>query len=124
MISILRAPLTAWILAAAMAILLAVSFTGGFGRFASHDGDASYEDDAARLAQAVGGARSLRLQLEGQFPGPLRDTVVQRWRDPVDGTICYVYLPIAVPHSAGPPGLVQYGQAAIGSLSCFPRARR
>jgi hypothetical protein len=29
-----------------------------------------------------------RMQLERQFAGPLQDTVVQRWRDPVDGTIC------------------------------------
>jgi len=30
-----------------------------------------------------------RMQLERQFAGPLQDTVIQRWRDPVDGTICY-----------------------------------
>ena len=36
-----------------------------------------------------------RMQLERQFAGPLRDTVVQRWRDPADGTICYIYLPIS-----------------------------
>jgi hypothetical protein len=60
-----------------------------------------------------------RMQLERQFAGPLRDTVIQRWRDPVDGTICYVYLPITAQHS--PPvqgGYVQYGSNTIGSLSC------
>jgi hypothetical protein len=59
------------------------------------------------------------MQLERQFAGPLQDTVVQRWRDPVDGTICYIYLPITAPHS--PPtasGYVQYGANTIGSISC------
>lgn len=61
-----------------------------------------------------------RLQLEAQFAGPLRDTVIQRWRDP-DGAVCYVYLPITAPHS--PPtasGFVQYGSGTIGSISCMP----
>jgi hypothetical protein len=60
-----------------------------------------------------------RMQLERQFAGPLQDTIVQRWRDPVDGTICYIYLPITAPHS--PPtqsGYVQYGANTIGSISC------
>lgn len=60
-----------------------------------------------------------RMQLERQFAGPLQDTLVQRWRDPVDGTICYIYLPITAPHS--PPtqsGYVQYGANTIGSISC------
>jgi hypothetical protein len=65
------------------------------------------------------------MQLERQFAGPLQDTVIQRWRDPVDGTICYVYLPFTAPHS--PPtasGYVQYGSATIGSLSCVAAAPR
>jgi hypothetical protein len=60
------------------------------------------------------------MQLERQFAGPLQDTVVQRWRDPVDGTICYIYLPISAAHS--PPttsGFVQYGANTIGSISCL-----
>jgi hypothetical protein len=60
-----------------------------------------------------------RMQLERQFAAPLQDTVLQRWRDPVDGTICYIYLPIRVVHS--PPtgsGYVQYGSNTIGSMSC------
>jgi hypothetical protein len=40
-----------------------------------------------------------RMQLERQFAGPLQDTIIQRWRDPADGTICYIYLPITAPHS-------------------------
>src|SRR3954449_9529932 len=59
------------------------------------------------------------MQLEGLYRGPLRDTVVQRWRDPIDGTICYLFIPINAPHS--PPnetGYVQYGPNTIGSVSC------
>lgn len=60
-----------------------------------------------------------RMQLERQFAGPLQDTIVQRWRDPVDGTICYIYLPITAAHSAPTPnGYVQYGANTIGSISC------
>ncbi len=62
-----------------------------------------------------------RMQLEGQFAGPLKDTIIQRLRDPRDGTVCYIYLPITVQHS--PPtasGAVEYGPNAIGSISCFP----
>jgi hypothetical protein len=62
-----------------------------------------------------------RMQLERQFAGPLQDTIVQRWRDPADGTVCYIYLPITAAHS--PPtesGFVQYGANTIGSISCFP----
>lgn len=59
------------------------------------------------------------MQLDRQFAGPLRDTVIQRWRDPADGTVCYIYLPISAPHT-GPQtgGFVQYGQNTIGSISC------
>src|SRR5258708_26672709 len=62
-----------------------------------------------------------KMVLERQFAGPLQDTVIQRLRDPVDGTICYLYLPISAPHS--PPtatGFVQYGPNIIGSITCVP----
>ena len=65
-----------------------------------------------------------RMQLERQFAGPLQDTIIQRWRDPVDGTVCYIYLPITAQHS--PPtgsGYVQYGANTIGSISCVAPAR-
>ncbi len=64
-----------------------------------------------------------KMILERQFAGPLQDTVIQRLRDPVDGTICYLYLPISAPHS--PPtatGFVQYGPNIIGSINCLPGA--
>ena len=59
--------------------------------------------------------------LERQFAGPLQDTVIQRLRDPVDGTVCYVYLPISAPHSpTTATGFVQYGPNTIGSINCLP----
>ena len=61
--------------------------------------------------------------LERQFAGPLQDTVIQRLRDPVDGTICYLYLPISAPHSPTTAnGFVQYGPNMIGSINCLPTA--
>lgn len=64
-------------------------------------------------------AKLPRMQLERQFAGPLQDTIVQRWRDPVDGTICYIYLPITAAHSAPTvSGFVQYGGNTIGTISC------
>jgi hypothetical protein len=61
-----------------------------------------------------------RMQLERQFAGPLQDTIVQRWRDPVEGVICYIYLPITAAHSPPTPaGYVQYGANGIGSISCI-----
>ena len=62
-----------------------------------------------------------KMLLERQFAGPLQDTVIQRLRDPVDGTICYLYLPISAPHSpTTATGFVQYGPNTIGSISCVP----
>lgn len=62
-----------------------------------------------------------RMQVIAQFGGPLQDTLIQRLRDPIDGTTCYVYLPIAVHHT--PPdadtGYVEYGANTVGSISCF-----
>ena len=73
----------------------------------------------AQQQQPGAWAQLPRMQLERQFAGPLQDTVIQRWRDPVDGTICYVYLPISAPHSPPTPqGFVQYGANSIGSISC------
>jgi hypothetical protein len=74
---------------------------------------------AAQEQQSTEWAKLPRMQLERQFAGPLQDTVIQRWRDPVDGTICYIYLPIRVTHSTpDSSGYVQYGANPIGSMSC------
>jgi hypothetical protein len=68
-----------------------------------------------------------RMQVIAQFGGPLQDTLIQRLRDPIDGTTCYVYLPIAVHHAPPNPatGYVEYGANTVGSISCFatPQAR-
>lgn len=64
-----------------------------------------------------------KMVLERQFAGPLQDTVIQRLRDPVDGTVCYLYLPISAPHSpVANNGFVQYGASTIGSINCLPAA--
>jgi hypothetical protein len=68
-----------------------------------------------------------RMQVIAQFGGPLQDTLIQRLRDPIDGTTCYVYLPIAVHHQPPNPatGYVEYGANGVGSISCFaaPQSR-
>jgi hypothetical protein len=58
------------------------------------------------------------MQLQAQFAGPMQDTIIQRLRDPSNGTICYLYVPIVVHHTPTPTGFVQYGANAIGSISC------
>jgi hypothetical protein len=58
--------------------------------------------------------------LEQVFRAPLRDTIIQRWRDPANSIICYLYVPISTPFSQAQPGIgfVQYGANTIGSISC------
>src|SRR6267378_1925485 len=76
-----------------------------------------------QLQQSPEWANLPRMQLERQFAGPLQDTVIQRLRDPVDGTICYLYLPISAPHSPTTAnGFVQYGSNTIGTINCVPGA--
>ena len=61
-----------------------------------------------------------RMQLEAMFAGPLRDTIIQRWRDPALGAVCYLYLPITTIHSEPlASGYVQYGPNTIGTISCL-----
>ena len=76
------------------------------------------------LAQGVKWDTIPTMQLERLYRGPLRDTIVQRWRDPADGTVCYMFIPINAPHT--PPndtGYVQYGPNTIGSISCVATGR-
>ena len=60
------------------------------------------------------------MNLEQVFRGPLPDTVIQRWRDPVNSSNCYMYLPVFAPLAAPQPGsnFFQYGPNIIGSISC------
>jgi len=76
---------------------------------------------SAQFQQSPEWANLPKMVLERQFSGPLQDTVIQRLRDPVDGTVCYLYLPISAPHSpTTSTGFVQYGPNVIGSVSCMP----
>ena len=78
-----------------------------------------------QFAQSPAWANLPKMQLERQFSGPLQDTIVQRWRDPVDGTVCYIYLPISAPVAApNAAGFQQYGPNTIGSISCLPGGAR
>jgi hypothetical protein len=78
---------------------------------------------APACAQQAQWAAMPRMELQAQYAGPLRDTIIQRWRDPKYGTICYLYLPILVEHA--PPrkngGYVTYGANTLGSISCLPQ---
>jgi hypothetical protein len=63
--------------------------------------------------------RMTRMQLEAEYAGPLKDTTIQRWRDPTADAVCYLYVPFTAQHS--PPtatGYVQYGPNSIGAISC------
>jgi hypothetical protein len=106
---------TPWVLTWILIVVLFLAITGHL----SQSDELAYAGAAGRLA-AADRSQPLHMRLEAQFPGPLKDTTVERWRDPVDGSICYIYLPIAVAHAEGPSGFVQYGAANIGSISCFP----
>lgn len=65
--------------------------------------------------------RMPHMQLEAEYAGPMKDTTIQRWRDPGLNVVCYLYLPFTAQHS--PPtatGYVLYGPNTIGSISCVP----
>jgi hypothetical protein len=112
---------TAWVVTAVLIAVILLAVTGVIGfhpRWTSVSGQTDYSTERLRLVDADS-SQPLHMRLEGQYPGPLQDTTIQRWHDPVDGTVCYIYLPIAVARSAGPHGLVQYGSANIGSISCI-----
>lgn len=71
------------------------------------------------IAQRFDWQRAPRMTLDRQFAGPLTDTIIQRLRDPVDGSVCYIYLPISASHSEKTGSdYVQYGSNTIGSISC------
>jgi hypothetical protein len=64
--------------------------------------------------------RMPHMQLEAEYAGPMKDTAIQRWRDPTGDIVCYLYIPFTAQHS--PPtasGYVQYGANTIGSISCL-----
>lgn len=59
------------------------------------------------------------MELQAQYQGPFEDTIIQRWRDPIDGRICYVYIPAQVDRERRDDSpFLDYGNNAIGSISC------
>jgi hypothetical protein len=69
--------------------------------------------------QPITWERMPRMQLEAEYAGPLKDTTIQRFRDPAGEAVCYLYVPFTAQHS--PPtasGYVQYGPNTIGAISC------
>jgi hypothetical protein len=114
---------SAWVAWAFVALLLVAAVLSATGRLkpllgGGGGGTSDYVTASQQLANGDR-AQTPHMRLEAQYPGPLQDTTIERWRDPVDNTVCYIYLPIAVAHAPGPAGLVQYGAANIGSISCF-----
>jgi len=71
----------------------------------------------AALAYYV--ARFATVEVNRTFYSLPEAATIERWRDPVDGAVCYIYLPIAVEHQQGPNNLVQYGSSVIGTISCY-----
>jgi len=61
------------------------------------------------------------MELQGFYRGPMKDTLIQRWRDTETGAICYIYMPIIAQNTPteGAP-YVHYGPNQIGSISCVP----
>lgn len=87
----------------------------------------SSADPVARPPQPAGAAPPrwdsfAPMVLERVFRGPLQDTLVQRWRDPNDGAVCFVYLPISAA-AAGQGSYLIYGPNTIGSISCYAPAQ-
>jgi hypothetical protein len=96
-------------LVALVCVFIAGHFLWGHNLFGSSDNDAA--------AQEPPPIRSWTLQ--AQYKGPLQDTIVQRWIDPDNGNVCYIYLPVIVQHSKPlDNGLVHYDSNAIGTISC------
>lgn len=62
----------------------------------------------------------LPMILEQVYRARLRDTIIQRWRDPANSIICYLYVPISTSFAQAQQGnsFVQYGANNIGSISC------
>lgn len=113
--------LTGWTLAAAIGVA-AASYAGSGGSHWSVVANAQAQPGAPQAAPAAKQewGNLPTMLLEKIYRGPLRDTIIQRWRDPIDGSVCYLYIPISAPLL--PPtaeGYVQYGANQIGSISCI-----
>ena len=65
-------------------------------------------------------AAASRMNVEQEFAGPIANTMIHRWRDPTDGTVCYVYVPVPPRQYAisRASGFVRQVPDTIGSISC------
>jgi hypothetical protein len=102
-----------------MAGVMFLAFRYG-GKLLGSDGDTANSVSQSQDQQQP--PQFPHMELQAQYAGPLAGTVVQRWRDPVDGTICYIYLPMVVHHKPAPSGYMEYGANNIGSISCIREA--
>ena len=108
---------------AAVLLLAGVFYAGGHYRdWTLFGGDTSVNttgNAVARRPLPVKRPRFPTMKLEAQYAGPFMDTIIQRWRDPIDGRVCYIYLPVRAKHLPSPNGdIIDYGANTIGSISC------
>jgi hypothetical protein len=63
------------------------------------------------------------LKLEKSFPGPFKDTIIQRLVDQKNNVVCYIYIPAAVEASKSATDKMPrfYGSNIIGSISCLKK---
>jgi hypothetical protein len=73
--------------------------------------------------QSPSGAKSYPpMSLEARYAGPIEGTMIQRWRDPHYGVVCYIYIPMVVRHERAGDGPAEYGSRSIGTIRCVPPA--
>jgi hypothetical protein len=101
-------------LGAAVAALSAVGLSSLRGVWApSSEGPSPSSETRQQLPQLP------QMVIQQRFAGPFPGTEIDRWRDPLDGTVCYVYFPTVVRRTPAPSGYFDYGSNAIGSISCL-----
>ena len=119
---ILKSNTSRWIGGTALAVvLLLTAYIVGQQSSPTAAGGSGVSEDISLPSNPSSRSQQVRQwELQAQYTGPLQNTVVQRWRDPDNGAICYVYLPVIVQHSKPlDNGLVYYGANGIGSISCL-----
>jgi hypothetical protein len=106
----------AGLVAAVAAVILGgvISLKGGWRSLS--DGPSSSAATPEQLPQLP------RMVIQQRFAGPFPGTEIDRWRDPLDGTVCYIYFPTVVRRTQAPAGYFDYGSNAIGSISCLSAA--
>ena len=76
---------------------------------------------AASASEAPALPASSAMEVEQQFAGPVSNTAIYRWRDPTNGSVCYVYVPVDAQYaSSRASGFVKRAANTIGSISCIP----